>query len=66
MQPIWIWVVSGIVLVLLVLLYLKFIRAPSPRDDRYTSEALVTPAQADLLYYLQTAFPGRRCWPTSR
>lgn len=59
MQPIWIWVVSGIVLVLLVLLYLKFIRAPSPRDDRYTSEALVTPAQADLLYYLQTAFPGQ-------
>ena len=59
MQPIWIWVVSGIVLVLLVLLYLKFIRAPSPRDDRYTSEALVTPAQADLLHYLQTAFPGQ-------
>lgn len=59
MQSIWIWVVSGIVLVLIVLLYLKFLRAPSQRDDRYTSEALVTPAQADLLYYLQTAFPGQ-------
>ena len=59
MQPMWIWVVSGIVLVLVVLLYFKFIRAPSPRDDRYTSEALLTPAQADLLYYLQTAFPGQ-------
>lgn len=59
MQSIWIWVVSVIVLALIVLLYLKFIRAPSPRNDRYTSEALLTPAQADLLYYLQTAFPGQ-------
>ncbi|MDR3452243.1 MAG: DUF2726 domain-containing protein [Rhodoferax sp.] len=59
MQSIWIWVVPGIALVLVVLLYLKFMRAPSPRDDRYTSEALLTPAQADLLYYLQTAFPGQ-------
>ena len=59
MQSIWVWVVSGIVLVLIALLYLKFIRMPSPRDDRYTSEALLTPAQADLLYYLQTAFPGQ-------
>jgi hypothetical protein len=59
MQPFWIWVVSGIVLALVLLLYLKFIRVPSPRDDRYSSEALLTPAQADLLYYLQTAFPGQ-------
>ena len=59
MQPMWIWIVSAIVLVLLVLLYFKFIRVPSPRDDRYTSEALLTPAQADLLHYLQTAFPGQ-------
>lgn len=59
MQAIWIWVVSGVVLALLVLLYLKFIRSPSPRGDRYTSEALLTPAQADLLYYLQTVFPGQ-------
>lgn len=59
MQSIWNWVVPGIVLVLVVLLYLKFKRAPSPRDDRYTSEALLTPAQADLLYYLQTVFPGQ-------
>ncbi|TAM48446.1 MAG: DUF2726 domain-containing protein [Burkholderiaceae bacterium] len=59
MQPMWIWVVSGIVLVLIVLLYLKFIRVPSPRNDRYTSEALLTPALADLLHYLQTVFPSQ-------
>ena len=59
MQSMWIWAVPGIALVLAVLLYFKFMRAPSPRDDRYTSEALLTSAQADLLYYLQTAFPGQ-------
>ena len=59
MQSIWIWAVPAVALLLALLLYLKFMRAPSPRDDRYTSEALLTPAQADLLYYLQTAFPGQ-------
>lgn len=63
MQSIWNWTVPGIllvlVLVLVALLYFKFMRAPSRGDDRFTPETLLTPAQADLLYYLQTAFPGQ-------
>lgn len=59
MQSIWIWAVPVVALLLAALLYFKFMRSSSPRDDRYTSEALLTPAQADLLYYLQTAFPGQ-------
>lgn len=59
MQPVWIWAVPIVALLLAVLLYFKFMRTSSTRDDRYTSEALLTPAQADLLYYLQTAFPGQ-------
>ncbi|QDL36312.1 hypothetical protein [Rhodoferax sediminis] len=70
MQSIWSWALPGIVLVLVLvlvaLLYLKFVRAPSPRDDRYTSEALLTPAQADLLVTCKRCFRARRCWRTYR
>lgn len=59
MQPVWIWAVPIVALLLAALLYFKFMRPSSSRDDRYSSEALLTPAQAELLYYLQTAFPGQ-------
>ncbi|WHZ13055.1 MAG: hypothetical protein OJF60_003496 [Burkholderiaceae bacterium] len=60
MESIWYWALPAVVLLLLLLvLYVRYMRAPAPRGDRYTSEALITPPQADLLYYLQSAFPGQ-------
>ncbi|MBS0316039.1 MAG: DUF2726 domain-containing protein [Proteobacteria bacterium] len=60
MHSIWYWALPAIALLLVLVLYFRYMRTPAMRSgDRFTSEALLTPSQADLLYYLQTAFPGQ-------
>jgi hypothetical protein len=59
MQAIWMWVALGLVLVVAVLAYWKFMQQPPSRNDRYAAETLLTTAQAALHQYLQTAFPGQ-------
>lgn len=59
MNTIWIWIGLGALLVAAVLAYWRWgPRAPSS-DDRYAAEHLLTPAQAELLAYLQTVFPDQ-------
>lgn len=63
MQSIWMWVALGLVMVAAVLAYWMFVRKPPSRNDRYAAEILLTPAQTNLLQYLQTAFPGQVVLP---
>lgn len=59
MQAIWMWVALGLILVVAVLLYRRFVRQAPSRQDRYAAEILLSPTQATLHQYLQTAFPGQ-------
>jgi len=63
MQSIWMWVALWLVIAAAVLGFWKFVRIPPRGNDRYVAEALLTPAQAILLQYLQTAFPGQVVLP---
>ena len=61
MNNIWIWTGLGAFLLVAVLAYWLWGQrgATSSSGDRYTAQALLTPAQAELMAYLQTTFPDQ-------
>ncbi len=59
MNTIWMWGSLGALLAATMLAYGLSRPKASSRDDRYTAELLLTPPQAELLEYLQTAFPDQ-------
>lgn len=61
MNIIWIWAGVGALLLATLLAYWRRGQrgATSSNGDRYAAKALLTPAQAELMAYLQTAFPNQ-------
>ena len=62
MNIIWIWTGVGVLLVAAVLAYWRRNQSQSggsSSGDRYAAQPLLTPAQAELMAYLQTAFPNQ-------
>jgi hypothetical protein len=60
------WITLGLALALLVLgivVYRRFARPSSGRDDRYTPERLLTPEQVHMLDYLRDTFPHQVVLP---
>ena len=61
MNNIWIWTGVGALLVVAVLAYWRWGQrgAASSSGDRYGAQPLLTRAQAELMAYLQAAFPNQ-------
>lgn len=64
MLPLWITLSVALALVVIgVLVYRRFARQTSGRDDRYTPERVLTPEQVLMLDYLRDTFPRQVVLP---
>lgn len=64
MFPLWITFMVALALVVLgVLVYRRFFRQGSGREDRYTPERILTPEQVTMLDYLRDTFPHQVVLP---
>jgi hypothetical protein len=64
MFPLWITFMVALALVVLgVLVYRRYFRQGSGREDRYTPERILTPEQVTMLDYLRDTFPHQVVLP---
>lgn len=64
MFPLWVVFLVALALVAIgVLVYLRYFRSESGREDRYTPERILTPEQVHMLDYLRDTFPDQVVLP---